>query len=85
MLTAKCTINKVSEKKFSEDVINAFIDATQFKLIFLCKHLKNKPRMRTSVCLKKHFVFTDRYPECSKCPTMETFRESLLMFERSIM
>jgi hypothetical protein len=83
MLTANCTINKVSDKVFSEAVVEAFIENTEFKLIFLCKHLKNKPRMRTAVCLKKHFVFTDRYPECSKCPTMESFRKSLLAFERS--
>ena len=85
MLTANCVVNKLSEKKFSEEVINAFIDATDFKLIFLCKHHKSRPRMHTTVCLKKHFVFVDRYPECSKCPTMEDFRKSIAEFERSRM
>ncbi len=84
MLTAKCTINKKKPIKFTEPIIEGFLqDYADLPHNHRCNHLKNKPLMILSVCFKKHFLLTDTYPECKNCKTLDKYRKELIAFMES--
>lgn len=80
-------VNIVSKKKvkvkITKETVDQFLsDHPELPSVIKCVHLKNKPRMFLSVCLKKHFVFTDTYPECKKCKQINRFTNSILKLNR---
>ena len=60
--------------KVTESTIEDFISSsTDLPKIIRCVHLKNKPMMYLSVCLKKFFVWTDKYTECKGCKQLSKY------------
>ena len=81
MLSVRIKHKPKGTVKLSNTCIEGFIDSNkELPRRIRCNHLKNKPLMFLSVCLKKHFVFVEIYPECRNCKQMMVFENKLLKF-----
>lgn len=81
MISVKVIHKTKSDINITESMIRDFVNNnTELPHTIGCVHLKNKPVMFLSVCLKKHFVFVDIYPECKKCKQINKFKSDILKF-----